>query len=309
MKKGKKDFDIKVGKHSIAVTHPDKLIYPKNKISKAQVVDYYVQIAEYMLPYLKDRPLSMQRFPDGIAGEGFYQKDAGKYFPEWIKTFAVKKEEGGLVHHVVVNDAATLAYIATQLCLVFHIWLSKIKKIDYPDRMIFDLDPSGKDFNMVRHAALKLKDMLEDLGLVPFVMTTGSRGLHVVVPLKATENFDVVRKFARDLAQIMVDEDPKHLTLELRKDKRQGKIFVDYLRNGFGATGVCPYSLRAKPGAPVATPLAWPEVAKKSLKPDQWNIKNILARLKKGDPWQHINKYATSLKTPRKKLDKMMQEE
>lgn len=309
MKKSSNSLEIKVGKQKLAVSHPEKVIYPKPKITKAEVVDYYVRIAKYMLPYLKDRPLSMQRFPDGIDKQGFYQKDAGDYFPDWIKTISVKKEEGGTVHHVVVNDAATLAYIATQMCLVFHRWLSKISKMNNPDVMIFDLDPSGKDFNMVRHAAITLKELLEELGLVPFVMTTGSRGLHVVVPLKGTEDFDEVRKFARDLAQIMVDEDPKHLTLEMRKDKRKGKIFVDYLRNGFGATGVAPYSLRARPGAPVATPLKWPEVSKKSLKPDQWNSKTIFNRLKKGDPWKNMPKYAKSLSSARKKLDKMMQEE
>lgn len=303
MKNKADNSHIKVGKQTIAVSNPDKLIYQKDAITKQQVIEYYVRIAKYMLPYLKDRPLSMQRFPDGIAQEGFYQKDAGEYFPDWIKTYAIKKEEGGKVHHVLVNDAATLAYIATQLCLVFHVWLSKIPKVDYPDRMIFDFDPSGKDFNQVRFAALQFKKILESLGLVPFVMTTGSRGLHVVVPLKAAENFDQVRAFARNLAQYMVDQDPAHLTLELRKDKRDGKIFVDYLRNGFAATGVCPYSLRARPGAPVATPLRWPEVARKSLKPDQWNIKNIFTRLKKGDPWKNMHKYAKSLKTAIKKLD------
>lgn len=305
----KKDDHIKIGKHEIVITNAQKVIYPKPKVTKQEVVDYYVKIANYMLPYLKDRALSMQRFPDGINGQNFYQKDASDYFPDWIKTYRVKHHSAGNVDYVVVNDAPSLAYIATQMCLVFHIWLSKIKKSNNPDRLIFDLDPSGKDFNRVRHAALKLKEMLEDLGLTPFVMTTGSRGLHVVVPLKATENFDYVRKFALNLAQILVDQDPKHLTLELRKDKRLGRIFVDYLRNGYGATGVCPYSLRARPGAPVATPLNWKEVSDKSLKPDKWNIKTIFNRLKKGDPWRDINKYAKSLKTARKKLDKMMDEE
>ncbi len=303
----KNDEHIIVNKHEIVVSNPQKAIYLKPTITKAEVVAYYIKIAPFMLPYLKDRPLSMQRFPDGIAHEGFYQKEAGNYFPTWIKRFSVKKEDGGTVHHVVVNNAATLVYIATQLCLVYHIWLSKIKKINYPDRLIFDLDPSGKDFKQVRYAALKLKNLLEKLGLTSFVMTTGSRGLHVVVPLKATEDFDYVRAFARQVAQFLADQDPKHLTLEIRKNKRDGKIFIDYLRNGFGATGVSPYSLRARPGAPVAAPLNWGEVEKKSLKPDQWNIKNIFTRLKKGDPWQHINKYATSLKKARKKLDRLLE--
>jgi bifunctional non-homologous end joining protein LigD len=309
MKKSSGTLEIKVGKHHFAVSNPDKIIYPKPAIAKAQVLEYYQKIAKYMVPYLKDRPLSMQRFPDGITDAGFYQKDASEYFPDWIETFAVKREAGGKVRHVVVNNAATLVYIATQLCLVFHRWLSKTKKVNSPDLMIFDLDPSGKDFNQVRFAALKLKTILESLGLVPFVMTTGSRGLHVVIPLKASEGYDEVRSFARDLAQLMVHEDPEHLTLEMRKAKRGNKIFVDYLRNGFGATAVTPYSLRARPGAPVATPLKWPEVSKKTLKPDQWNIKNIFIRLKKGDPWKNINKYAKPLGSARKKLDKLIEKD
>jgi len=309
MAKTKVDNEIKIGKRTIAISNPTKIIFPKPKITKQDIVDYYAQISKFMLPYMKDRPLSMQRFPDGIDKEGFYQKDAGEYFPDWIKRFPMKKESGGTVHHVVVNDAATLVYLATQMCLTFHMWLSKTSKDNYPDRMIFDLDPSGKDFNQVRHAALKLKELLEDLGLVPFVMTTGSRGLHVVVPLKTMQDFDEVREFALAIAKIMVAQDPEHLTLEMRKDKRKGKIFVDYLRNGYGATAVAPYSIRPRPGAPVATPLKWSEVSKKSLRPDQWNITNIFTRVRKGDPWQHMQKYAQSLGAARKKLDAIIKKE
>lgn len=300
---------IKLGKRVVELTSPDKIMFPKPKTTKAQLIEYYQAIAVTMLPYLKDRPLTMQRFPNGVEDEGFYQKEAGSYFPAWVKTCTVKKE-GGVVHHVVVNDAATLVYLANQLVVTFHVWLSTTKKLDYPNRLIFDLDPSGKDFNQIRYAALELKDVLEGLGLVPFVMTTGSRGLHVVVPLKAQENFDVVREFAHDLAQYMVDQDPKHLTLEMRKAKRRGRIFVDYLRNGFGATGVAPYSVRPRPGAPVATPVEWSEVNKATLKPDMYTIKNIFKRLAvKGDVWHGMQKYAKSLKGARKKLDKLINQE
>jgi len=258
-----------------------------------------------MLPYLKNRPLSMKRFVDGIDSPGFFQKEAADYFPDWIQRVTVKKE-GGVVHHVVVNNAATLVYLANQLVIEFHIWLSNIKKLDYPDRLIFDLDPSGKNFNQIRKTALKLKKLLEALDLTPFVMTTGSRGLHVVCPLKSDVPFDEVRQFAHEIAKIMVEHNPDTLTLEMSKDKRQGKIFVDYLRNGFSATSICPYSTRPHPDAPVATPLAWHEVEKGRLRPNQFTIKNIFKRLELvGDLWKDIDNHAGSIKQARKKLDKL----
>lgn len=303
------DPEIKIGKYSVHITHPDKVIVTKPKIVKQQLLDYYQAIAPTMLPYLKDRPLVMQRFVDGINQEGFYQKEAAEYFPDYIKRMTVQKE-GGVVHHALVNNAASLVYLANQLVIVFHVWLSKTNNLNKPDHIIFDLDPSSNDFSQVRNAALNLKKLLTHLGLVPFVMTTGSRGLHVLVPIKPQENFDAVREFARDVAQLMVEQFPETLTLEMRKEKRGDKIFVDYLRNGFAATGVAPYSVRARPGLPVATPLTWNEVSKATLKPDQWNIKNIFKRLaRKGDPWKNMLKHAQSLKTARKKLEKLIGEE
>lgn len=255
----------------------------------------------------------MKRYVDGVDGKGFFQKEAGSYFPDWIERVTVKKE-GGVVHHVMVNDAATLVYLANQLVIEFHIWLSKIKKLDYPDRLIFDLDPSsyenvsedktGKKFGQVRTTALTLKKVLEKLGLTPFVMTTGSRGLHVVCPLKQDASFDEVRDFAHNISQLMVEYDPEHLTLEMHKDKREGKIFVDYLRNGFSATSICPYSTRPLPGASVATPLAWSEVEKGRLKPNQFTIKNIFKRLSsKKDPWKDFEKHKDSVKKAKKALE------
>lgn len=302
------DPKIKVGKYTVNITHPDKVIFPDPGISKQEVIDYYKDIAPIMLPYLKDRPLSMQRFVDGIESEGFYQKEAAEYFPSYIKRVAIPKE-GGIVHYAVVNNAASLVYLANQLVITFHVWLSKTSHLHKPDHMIFDLDPSGSDFSMIRETALRLKKLLENIGLVPFVMTTGSRGLHVLVPLKPQEKYDMVREFAKNIASLLVEYDPVHTTVEVRKEKRDGKIFIDYLRNGFTATGVCPYSVRPRPGAPVATPLEWDEVSKTSLRPDEWNIKNIGKRLAtKGDPWKNMPKYARSLKKARKKLETLMKE-
>lgn len=308
LEKENKDPELKIGKYTVNVTHPDRMIASHPAITKQELIDYYQSIAPTMLPYLKDRPLTMQRFVDGIDKEGFYQKEAAEYFPDYIERVKVKKE-GGFVHHVVVNNAVSLVYLANQLVVCFHVWLSTIDNLNKPDHMIFDLDPSGKDFSLVRRAALQLKKLLESLGLVPFVMTTGSRGLHVVVPIKPQASFDTVRDFAHDVARIMVNQDPDSLTLEIRKEKRGDKVFIDYLRNSFAATGIAPYSVRARSRAPVATPLAWNEVSKKSLKPDQWTIKTLLKRLaRKDDPWKGMHKHAMSIKGARKRLDKIIKE-
>lgn len=301
------DSVVKINGIDIEITHPEKIIFPKSNITKKEFVSYYERVAPYMLPHLKNHPISMQRFVDGIDKPGFYQKEAGSYFPDYIDKVTVKKE-GGVVHEVIVNNAQSLVYLANQLVITFHRWLSTAAKLDFPDILIFDLDPSGTDFDIVRSTALSLKKVFEKLGLVPYVMTTGSKGLHVVAPLKGDVAFDEVRSFAHEIAQIMVDGMPE-LTLEMRKDKRDGRIFMDYLRNGFSATAVCPYSVRPKEGAPVAAPLEWAEVAKKSLKPDQFTIKNIFKRLeRKGDLWKNIRKDAVSLKMARKKLDKLKNE-
>lgn len=304
----KMEKKIKKGTQIVNITHPDKIIATKPKIIKQELINYYQAIAPTMLAYLKDRPLSMHRFVDGIDKEGFYQKEAGEYFPDFIERVTVKKE-GGVAHQPVVNNAASLVYLANQLVVEFHVWLSKTNNLNKPDHMIFDLDPSRSDFSLVRRAALDLKKLLELLGLVSFVMTTGSRGLHVLVPIKPQESFDAVRDFAHDVARLMVHKNPDELTLAMRKNKRGKKVFVDYLRNGFGATGIAPYSVRALPGAPVATPLEWKEVSKKSLKPGQWNIKTIFKRFaRKDDPWKGIHNYAQSLKVAKKKLNTLIKE-
>lgn len=286
---------IKVGKHTIDISNEKKIIFPQDDITKGQLIDYYRRIAPTMVPHLRSRPLTMQRFPNGITSEGFFQKDASDYFPSWIPTKAVKRKEGGMVHYVVCNDAATLVYLANQLCITPHVWLSTVNALRYPDRMIFDLDPSGTDFSVVMYVAHQLKKILEKQKLVPFVMTTGSRGLHVVVPLKPTATYTAVRLHSRKIANQLVNENPELCTVEIRKKERAGKLFVDYLRNGFGATVVAPYAVRVHEGAPVATPLIWSEV-KKGLSSQQYTIATIFRRLaRRADPWANMSKSARSL--------------
>lgn len=284
---------LKVGRYTVELTHEDKRIFPG--ISKGEFVAYYQTIAPIMLPYMKDRPVAMHRFVNGIAQEGFYQKDAGSYFPPWITTKAIKKQGGGVVHYVVCNNAATLVYLANQLCITPHIWLSKIDTLRYPDRMIFDLDPSRNNFRYVCTIAQRVRELLQARGLKPFVMTTGSRGLHVVTPLKPIHTFNQVCAFARTIAQEIVHDDPKHCTLEFYKQQRKSAIFIDILRNTYAQTTVAPYAVRARPGAPVATPLEWEELA--DLRSSHYyTIRTMQKRLETvGDPWNGMARYARSL--------------
>ncbi len=301
------DPEMLVGKFKVNITNPDKILFPKDKITKSDLVNYYNKIGSIMLHYTKDHPLTMLRFPQGIHQQGFYHKDAPDFFPDWIKKISVeRKEEKGKVHYVVANNVATLVYLANYGCITPHLWLSKVDKLDYPDRMIFDLDPSDeKSFKILKETAKKLKKILEDIGLHPFVMTTGSRGLHITTPIKRTHTFDEVKKFAQDIAQIAIQDDPENLTMQVRKEKRGKKIFIDTLRNDFGATAVAPYAIRAIDKAPIATPLKWKELDDPKLTSQKYNISNIFKRINKiGDPWQGFDKYAASIKNAQRLLKK-----
>jgi|ERR1700733_3593543 len=287
---------INIGGRHISVSNLDKIWFKRSKITKGDILDYYGNVAPYMINHCKDHLITMQRFPEGIMGESFYQKNAASYFPHWIKTVAIEKKEGGAVNYIVCNNAATLVYLANQGTLTFHAWLSKYTKLHYPDRMIFDLDPSKKDFGAIIKAAQQLKTIFDDLKIPAFVMTTGSRGMHVYVPLKRVHTFEYVANFSYRVAQILLRQSPKAFTLEVRKDKRKGKIFIDTLRNRYSATSVIPYSVRPHEHAPVAAPLHWSEL-RSSLTSQKFTIKNIQARLKTdGDPWKDVDTHALSLK-------------
>jgi len=305
------DRKIKFGRHTVTVTTENKLLFPKTGITKGDLIRYYERIAPVIIPHIKNRPLMMHRFVDGIRGEGFYQKNAPDYFPSWITVAPIKKKEGGIVRYVLCNNVATLVYIINQLCITPHVWLSRIPKLEYPNRMIFDLDPSkGVSFTVIRWTAKKIKKLLEKFGLISFIMTTGSRGFHVAIPLKEIHTFEYTRAFAHDLALLLAHRYPAELTIEMRKEKRGRRIFIDTLHNAFAQTTVAPYGVRAKPGAPIATPLEWNELFGKGIKPQSYTIKNIFRRLsRKKDPWLAIDSYAISLKQARKKLDILLREE
>jgi bifunctional non-homologous end joining protein LigD len=211
------------------------------------------------------------------------------------------EKQGGTVRHVICDDAATLVYLANQACITPHVWLSRIDKPFYPDQLMFDLDPSSDDFRAVCRAALALRERLEQDDLEAFVKTTGSRGLHVLVPLNRRTGFDEVRAFARDIARELVESDPAHLTMEVRKNKRAGRIFIDTARNAYAQTAAPPYAVRPRPGAPVAVPLEWKELDDPRFKPDRYTIHTIFDRLRRtGDPWKDLGRHTQAL--PRKRV-------
>ncbi|MGB5359157.1 MAG: non-homologous end-joining DNA ligase [Eudoraea sp.] len=288
---------------SVENPYSDKIYFPVSGITKGDLIRYYEEIADYMLPYLQDRPLTMHRFPNGIAKQGFYQKNASDYFPNWIKTEKIKKE-GGWVNHVICNDQETLRYLAGQGTITFHVTLSKTDKLNYPDKLIFDLDPSGLNFKSVMNAAQILRNLLEEeLKLSTYVMLTGSKGVHLVIPLMCVENFDEVRHFAKKVARYLAEKYPEDFTIEMRKDQRKGRLFLDYLRNSYAQTAVCPFSIRAFESAPVAVPISWDELAEMP-NSRAYTIHTIFNRLReKPNPWKDFGKNAKILSNANKKLE------
>lgn len=292
------------GSQSVDISNADKTFFPDVRITKGDIIDYYERIAEIMLPHLAGRPLTMHRYPDGLNGENFYQKKTPDYFPDWITRVDVpKRGEGGRQSQVVCDSKATLVYLANQACLTPHVWLSRQDALDHPDRVIFDLDPSGEDFGPVRWTARRLRELLEDMGLPVFLMLTGSRGAHIVIPIKRGVDFDQARSFAQDVAETLAQRHPDDLTTAHRKQKRGNRLFIDTARNAYGQTAVAPYSVRARAGAPVATPLDWSELDNSELTADRYSVRNLSRRLaQKDDPWKHIGRHAVRLAAARKRV-------
>jgi bifunctional non-homologous end joining protein LigD len=271
---------------AVQLTHPDKVLFPADGITKRDLARYYADVADQMLPWLRDRPITMVRYPDGLDGPRFFQKNASAYFPDWIRRVVVGKE-GGQVEHVICDKPATLVYLANQACIEIHEFTSRADKLDAPDQMVFDFDPpDGAAFADVRRAALWARDLLDgELGLTSFVRTTGGRGLHVHVPLNRRADFDVVRDFTHHVAQVLARRYPDAITAEQRKDKRGKRIYADVMRNAYAQTVVASYGVRARPGAPVATPLDWAEVEDEKLAPGRFTMATVRPRLSGRDPW------------------------
>lgn len=285
---------LRVGRHDIRITHADRVVFPRVGLTKLDVARHYELVAPLMLPYVRDRPLALQAFPDGIEGDGYFMKAVPRYFPDWIERVTVAKK-GGTITHVLAQNAATLVYLAGQNVVTLHTWLSRAEKPDQPDRLTLDFDPSGGGFAEVRAAARGAGERLRDLGLVPYAMTTGSRGIHVVCPLRRGPSFPDVHGFARALAEQMVTDEPRRLTLEWRKADRGKRIYVDVNRIAYAQHAVAPYAVRPRPNAPVGVPLHWEELSDETLRPDRWTIKNVAERLRDGDPWRGMSRHARAL--------------
>ena len=269
----------------VTITNPDRVLFPRDGYTKADLVDYYKRIAPFMLPYMLDRPVTMVRYPRGIDAPGFFQKNAPRHPPAWLRRERMPKQ-GGFVDHIICEKAADLVYLANLACITPHVWLSRVDQKERPDRMILDLDPGRNDFEVVKETALMARRLLSDDGLESYVMTTGSKGLHIVVPLDRTADFDAVRSYALRVVEEMVDMDER-ITAERPLEEREGRLLVDVFRNAYAQTGVVPYAVRPRDGAPVAAPLRWEELDDPRLEPQSFNIRNVLSRAK-DDPWKDI---------------------
>ncbi|MEU6357656.1 non-homologous end-joining DNA ligase [Streptomyces sp. NPDC047072] len=300
---------VRAGRRTVEVHRPDKVLFPggdgAKEYTKGDLVDYYRAVAPFMLPHLRGRPLMLERHPDGIDGPRFMQKNAPDSYPEWIDRVEVAKE-GGTVCHPVCDDTATLLYLADQAALTLHRWLSRTGRVDRPDRLVFDLDPAdGGDFAAVREAAWLLGELLDELRLPSVLMTTGSRGLHVVVPVNGHHDFDEVRAFAKDVADTLVAGHPDRLTTAARKKERGDRLYLDVQRNGYAQTAVAPYTVRAKPGAPVATPIAWTQLDDPGLDARRWTIADAVEQART-NPWAGTMGKGRALGPARRRLNALM---
>jgi bifunctional non-homologous end joining protein LigD len=278
------------------ITHPEKLLFPEDGITKGELASYYEAIAPLMLPHIQGRPVTMERYPSGIGRKGFLQKNVSRGFPEWLERVEVPKKDG-TVRHPLVRDERSLLWLANQNCITPHVWTSRAPKLYQPDLCVFDLDPSAEDVSILRRAALGLRDLLDELGLPSFVKTSGSKGFHIVVPLDAGAGFDDVASFAHAVGSVLVTRDPGNLTQEFSKKDRGGRIYVDTGRNGYSATFAAVYGVRAKPGAPVSAPCTWEELERGAVAPRTFTLRSMAARIAEvSDLWSGMRGRGRSLR-------------
>lgn len=286
-----KEKEITLNRHVVKLTNQDKIYFPKDGITKGDVVEYYQSVAEYILPYLKNRPLSLNRFPNGIEEQSFYQKDASDNIPDWVKTTEVYSESNDkYIDYIYCNDKATLAYLNNLGCIDLNPWNSALPDLEHPDYLVLDLDPSKKNtFDDVIETALQVNEVLNSIKIKGYCKTSGSTGIHIYIPMGAKYDFDQVKDFAHILMKQVNEQLPEITTLERSLQKRNDKkIYLDYLQNRTGQTLASAYSLRPKEGASVSMPLEWDEL-KPGLKPTDFTIENTLERIKeKGDLFKPV---------------------
>jgi bifunctional non-homologous end joining protein LigD len=289
------------------ITHPEKVLFPDDGITKGDVAAYYETMAPVILPHLRGRPLTMERYPAGIGAKGFWQKDVSKGFPSWLQRVEVAKKDG-VVHHPVVTDTASLLWVTNQNTITQHVWTSRLPDLNYPDLCVFDLDPSSDDAaDEVRAAALGLRDLLAKIGLPSWVKTTGSKGFHIVVPLDGKTSMAAAAGFADAVGTLFVRLAPDQLTQEFAKADRRGRIYVDTGRNGYSATFAAPYTIRPKRGAPISAPCTWEEVERGTASPGSFTLRDMPDRIAAvGDIWADLHRRGRSLRRAMDKVKKLL---
>ncbi|HEU0030646.1 MAG TPA: non-homologous end-joining DNA ligase [Kofleriaceae bacterium] len=289
---------------TIACTNVDRVMWPDEGITKAELIGYYHYVADYMLPELRERPLSVERYTKGVDRGGFFQKHYQKHYPAWLD-----KVEAGTKTRVVypiVNTTAGLVYMANQGSIAFHVWTSRRETLEYPDLIVFDLDPPEGKLDLVRQTALILRELFEQLELPAFVKTTGGKGLHVVAPTDGRASYGEVMAFCNRVAKLLCDRYPDLMTIEFYKKDRKGRLYLDTMRNALGATIIAPYSVRGRPGAPIAMPIEWAEVEDPAMAPNGFRLRDIRKRIgERGDPWATLRDRVGSLDDAEAALERL----
>ena len=292
------DIDLKIGKINLHLTIQNKIYFPEDLISKGDLINYYTQVSEIILPYLKDRPQSLNRFPNGISGKNFYHKDMDiDKIPTWLKTYTTFSESNqSNIDYLLCNDLATLLYMANLGCIEINPWNSTIKNIEKPTWVVIDLDPEKIEFREVVKTALVVKEVLDNMGISCYCKTSGATGLHIYIPLASQYDYHTAKIFAELVANMVNEKLPDTTSIVRAVQQRQNRVYIDFLQNNIGQTLAAPYSVRPRPGATVSTPLDWDEV-NDTLSPDQFTIKNIPDRIKeKGDLWKPVLGKGVNLK-------------
>jgi bifunctional non-homologous end joining protein LigD len=287
------------------ITHPEKVLFPDDGITKGELAAYYEAMAPVLLPHIRGRPITMERYPAGIGAKGFWQKDVSKGFPAWLERVEVPKKDG-TVHHPIVRDTRSLLWMANQNTITPHVWTSRAPNLYSPDICVFDLDPSEDRPAVLRAAAFALRALLTELGLPSWLKTSGSKGFHIVVPLDGKAGFGDVARFAHGVGTLLIARDPEHLTQEFSKVDRGGRILVDTGRNGYSATFAAAYAVRAKPGAPVSAPCTWEELERGEIGPRTFTVRSMADRVARvGDLWSDLRRRRYSLRGPIQRLRRL----
>jgi bifunctional non-homologous end joining protein LigD len=284
------------------ITHPEKVLFPDDGLTKGDLAAYYEAVAAAMLPHIRNRPVTMERYPAGIGKKGFWQKSVEKGFPEWLQRIDARKKDG-VVHHALVTDERSLMWVVNQNTITPHVWTSRAPDLYHPDICIFDLDPSKDDPQMLRAAAVGLRDLLDELGLPSWIKTTGSKGFHIAVPLDGKTEMGVAAGFTHAVGRLFVKRHPRELTLEFHKKDRGSRILVDTGRNDYSATFAAAYAVRPRKGAPVSAPCTWDEVITGAVGPSTLTLRNVPERVEKiGDVWADMRRRKRSLASAMEKL-------